>query len=109
MSASRLAASWAAALSLSLIACGGGDASLDVPEGEAPATVEQGLGVPPQCPNGDLVYWVENVQACTMKCGTTRKPGKPSTQYAACQSNMTGTRTLINVQYCLPGCEIVID
>lgn len=44
-----------------------------------------------------------------MKCGTTRKPGKPSTQYAACQSNMTGTRTLINVQYCLPGCEIVID
>ncbi|GEL74301.1 hypothetical protein [Myxococcus virescens] len=107
MKASRLIASLTACLSLSLIACGGGEADLDVPEGEAPISVEQGLGYPPHCPNGDLIYWLENVQACTAKCGNTRQNGQPATQYAACQSNITGTRTLINVRYCIPGCELL--
>ena len=104
MHASRLIASLTACLALSLAACGG-DAAMDAPEAEAPASVEQGLGYPPHCPNGDLIYWYENVQACTPTCGNTRKPGQPATEYAACQSNLSGTRTLINVRACIPGCN----
>ncbi|WIG94730.1 hypothetical protein [Myxococcus sp. SDU36] len=107
MNASRIVASLTACLSLSLIACGGAEVPMDMPEGEAPVSVEQGLGYPPHCPNGDLIYWVENVQACTPKCGNTRQSGQPATQYAACQSNIAGTRTLINVRYCIPGCDLL--
>ncbi|AEI62989.1 hypothetical protein [Corallococcus macrosporus] len=105
MNASRIVASLTACLALSLAACGGGEDLEGAPEGAAPASVEQGLGYPPHCPNGDLVYWYENVQACTPKCGYTRKPGRLATEYAACQSNMSGTRTLINVRACIPGCN----
>ncbi|MFP2958538.1 hypothetical protein ACLEPN_11995 [Myxococcus sp. 1LA] len=106
MNASRIIASLTACLALSLTACGAGEDLMDAPEGEAPVSVEQGLGHPPHCPNGDLTYWFENVQACTSKCGNTRQNGQPATQYAACQSNVAGTRTLINVRYCIPGCEL---
>lgn len=106
MNASRVIASLTACLSLSLIACGGAEAPMDLAEEGAPISIEQGLGHPPHCPNGDLTYWLENVQACTARCGNTRQNGQPSTQYAACQSNIAGTRTLINVRHCIPGCEL---
>ncbi|WP_426756759.1 hypothetical protein [Myxococcus sp. Y35] len=105
MKTSRLITSLTACFSLSLIACGGGDIPMDAPEGEAPVSVEQDLGYPPHCPNNDLIYWFENVQGCMPQCGTTRKPGQPAVQYAACQSSMSSTRTLINVRHCIPGCN----
>nr|QLH55542.1 putative lipoprotein [Myxococcus virescens] len=106
MNASRIIASLTACLALSLAACGGGEDLMEAPQGEAPVSVEQGLGHPPHCPNGDLIYWYENPQACVAKCGTTRQPGRTATEYAACQSNVSGTRTLINVRACIPGCDL---
>ncbi|MFY2557688.1 hypothetical protein ACN469_08675 [Corallococcus terminator] len=108
MNAARILATLTACFSLSLLACGGGEPTAEVPETEAPvSSVEQGIGYPPSCRSGDtLIYWVENVQACVQKCGTTRVQGQPATQYAACQSNISGTRTLINVRHCIPGCSL---
>ncbi|GHG87777.1 hypothetical protein [Comamonas sp. JC664] len=104
MRASRLVASLTAVLALSLTACGVEDASMDMPDAEALDSVEQAQGIPPHCPNNDLFYWLENVQAC-MSCGSVRQPGQQATQYAACRSNATNTRTLINVRYCILGCD----
>lgn len=104
MNASRLVASLTAVLALSLTACGVEDASMDLPGVETLDSVEQGQGMPPHCPNNDLVYWFENVQAC-LSCGSVRQPGQQATQYAACRSNSASTRTLINVRYCILGCD----
>ncbi|NTX03748.1 MULTISPECIES: hypothetical protein [unclassified Myxococcus] len=106
MRMSRLAIAVTTFSFLSLAACGGVEAAADAPDSTAPVSVEQGIGIPPNCPNNDLVYWLENVQACVAKCGTTRKNGQPATLYAGCQSNLTQTRTLIDVRYCVPDCEL---
>jgi|GEM_PF-3281394 len=107
MKAPRILAALTACFSLSLLACGGGEPTAESAETQAPlSSVEQGIGIPPVCASGDsLIYWTENVQACVLKCGTTRVPGQPSTLYAACQSNVSGTKTLINVRHCIPGCN----
>ncbi|WP_338869061.1 hypothetical protein [Myxococcus stipitatus] len=107
MQAKPLVVSLFAMCSLSLVACGGGAESEGVaPESETIASTEQGVGIPPHCPNNDLVYWFENIRACVAKCGATRIQANPATQYAGCQSNLAATRTLINVNYCIPGCEL---
>ncbi|QSQ24414.1 hypothetical protein JY651_05505 [Pyxidicoccus parkwayensis] len=106
MNTSRILVSLAAGLTLSLTACGGTEESLtEAPDtGDVLVSTEQGLGIPPNCPNGDLYYWFENIQGC-LTCGTVRNPGQLATQYAACRSNVTGTRTLINTKYCITGCD----
>lgn len=106
MNAARIRVSLAACLALSLVACGGTDEPIaEAPvTSDAPVSVEQGLGIPPNCVNGDLYYWFENVQGC-LTCGTVRNAGQLAVQYAACASNVSGTRTLINTKYCIYGCN----
>ncbi|MCP3104182.1 hypothetical protein LZ198_35495 [Myxococcus sp. K15C18031901] len=107
MNAKRFAVSLVAMSSLFLTACGGGaDAEPVPPEADAMVGVEQGIGIPPNCPNNDLVYWFENIRACVVKCGASRIQATPATQYAGCQSNLSNTRTLINANYCIPGCDL---
>ncbi|MFP2928270.1 hypothetical protein ACLESO_24340 [Pyxidicoccus sp. 3LG] len=107
MTTSRIVASLALCFSLSLVACGGGEVPVDEAGTEAPmSSMEQGLGMPPNCPNGDLFYWLENEKLCGT-CGTTRNPGRTATQYAACRSNVSGSKTLINTRYCIPGCAVI--
>ena len=98
----------AACSSLFLVACGGDGAVADEPSADQLTSEEQGLGMPPNCPNGDLFYWTENVKACGT-CGTTRNPGQLATQYAACRSNQAQTKTLINVRYCIIECTLALD
>ncbi|NBD12349.1 hypothetical protein [Corallococcus silvisoli] len=107
MHAKRIVVSLFAMCSLSLVACGGGaESAVDVPERDAMASTEQGIGIPPNCPNNDLVYWFEDIRACVVKCGASRIQATPATQYAGCQSNLPASRTLINVNYCIPGCDL---
>ncbi|MCY1023366.1 hypothetical protein [Pyxidicoccus sp. MSG2] len=106
MNTSRILVSLTACLTLSLTACGGAEEPLaEAPDtGDVLVSTEQGVGLPPNCPNGDLIYWFENIQGC-LTCGTVRNPGQLATQYAACQSNVQGSRKLINAKYCIAGCN----
>ncbi len=68
---------------------------------ETPATgtldsVEQNLEPVPACVIGDsLVYWSEVATTCGT-CTVSRKPGQYVNGYAACASNIAGTRSLIS-------------
>ncbi|MCE9673805.1 hypothetical protein LY474_39020 [Myxococcus stipitatus] len=106
MSAKRFAVSLVAMSSLFLTACGGAESEAPLPETDEVASTEQGIGIPPNCPNNDLVYWYENIRACVVRCGASRIQAQPATLYAGCQSNLTYTRTLINVNDCIPGCDL---
>ena len=105
MNTSRILVSLAACLTLSLTACGGTEEPLvESPDtSDATMSTEQGIGLPPSCPNGDLYYWFENVQSC-LTCGTVSKPGQLAVQYAACRSN-PASKKLINAKYCIYGCD----
>ncbi|MCP3064528.1 hypothetical protein LXT21_37715 [Myxococcus sp. K38C18041901] len=106
MKALRFVTMLSACFSLSLLACGGQEPASTAPPAESTESVEQGVGFPPSCPAGDsVIYWLEDVTFCKAKCGTTNKPGQQATQYAACQSNIAGTKKLINTNHCTPGCN----
>ena len=60
-----------------------------------PSTIDQAIGVPPSCPEGQsLVSWTEASGVCG-GCTINHKPGLPETEFAACSGNIQGTKTLI--------------
>jgi hypothetical protein len=83
-------------LTLTLAGCGGVETADEIPQSGGVESVEQNLEPLPMCLPGDsLVYWQEVATACGT-CTVSRKPGQYTNGYAACSSNISGTRALIS-------------
>ncbi len=95
----------AACLSMTLAACGGSELADESLPSDSLSSVEQHLEPVPACPIGDqTVYWTE--YGVCGGCTVSRKPGTPVRQYAACSSNIQGTKALIG-NSCQASCELL--
>ncbi|MCY1083110.1 hypothetical protein [Archangium lansingense] len=95
----------AACFSLTLAACGGSELADESIPSDTVSSVEQHVEDVPACVIGDqLIYWTE--YGTCGGCTVSRKPGTPVRQYAACASNIQGTRSHIG-NSCQAGCELL--